>query len=232
MAIRRTADHTLVKFLTRTVSAQIHLLSALLFAGALGYLLPLASAKGPSHFWACLIFGLTGIGVFMASATYHFLDDGYVITKNMRTVLDHLDHYSISLFIAGTYTPILLNAVSQPWCGRLLILVWSIAFTGILYRGWRHLFPKWAQHRFVSTGLYVLMGWILIFRFREVKANMSVLGLQLLLAGGVAYSVGAVVYATEKPSLFKRRLGAHEIWHLFVTAGAAFHYGSVFIFYK
>lgn len=195
------------------------------------YLLPLAARTDSLHFAACTAFLATGALIFFVSATYHFLADGYAISQRLEDTLENLDHFAIYLFIAGTYSPFLLSAVADPWRLPLLGLIWSIAILGILYTWFRPRLPAFLQSRVVYTGLFVLMGWTLIIRIHEVYVTLSAAKLFFLVAGGVAYSIGAVVYATKKPRLFEGFFGYHELWHLLVLVGAGMHYFMILSFY-
>lgn len=181
---------------------------------------------------ACLLFGLTSILVFGVSTVYHFISDGYVITPKLELMLEDLDHFAIFLFIAGTYTPVLLNVIAPPWREYLLAAIWIVGLSGIVYTRYKPRLPRWAQHRFVYTSIFLLMGWTLLVRIGEAWAAMSPQTTLLLLAGGIAYSIGAVVYATKWPNPIRNVFGFHEIWHCFVLLGYGCHYFMVLSFYK
>ncbi len=232
MRVSRRPDHSTKKFWLSTVSAQLHLMGCILMLVGSIFLLPLALPVGPAHFWACVTFIVSGCLVFAVSATYHFLGDGFEASPRLHEVLEDLDHYSIYLFIAGTYTPFLLNAVADPWTKPLLFLVWFSAIVGILYTRFRPKLPKFLQSRAVYTGIFVMMGWILVIRFNEIIETVSSSRLWLLALGGAAYSLGAVVYATKKPKLWVGVFGFHELWHLMVLIGAGFHFFLVLSFYR
>jgi len=220
-------------FLRRTIAAQLHLLGC--FAALVGLLIlqqcVLHKAHG-FHIYACLIFGMTSIFVFGVSTIYHFMSDGFGISEKLEQRMEDLDHVSIFLFIAGTYTPFFFNAISEPLNQSLLWLIWSVAAAGIAYTLLRPKLPSWARHRFVNTGIFVLMGWIFLVYLGEAVAHMSAASFFNLIAGGVAYSVGAVIYATKRPNLFSGVFGFHELWHLMVLMGFGFHYFMVLDFYS
>lgn len=219
-------------FLRRTVAAQTHLLASIAAIVGVFVLLYFASDKPDSrHFWACFIFGLTSVLVFVASTVFHFLTDGFQVAKRLEKILENFDHFAIYLFIAGTYTPFLLNAVSQPWSSILLAVIWITGIIGIFYTYFKPQLPAWARHRFVYTGIFVLMGWVLIFRISEVFQHLNLRGIFLLVAGGLSYTIGAIFYATERPKLFEGVFGSHELWHLMVMAGFGFHYFLILSFY-
>jgi hemolysin III len=202
----------------------------LMVAGGI-VLLPLALARGPVHFWACLAFLVTGFLVFFASAVYHFLSDGYESSPRLELLLDNLDHSAIYLFIAGTYTPFILNAAAPPWRLPLIIAVWCIAFFGIAYTLVKPRLPQLLQSRAVYTSLFVLMGCFMAVRLNDVVTHLHRSQIYLLIAGGLAYILGAVGYATKRPRLLVGFFGFHELWHVMVLLGATLHYLMIFSIY-
>jgi len=229
--ISKRDDHTLARFMKRTVAAQLHLLTAFAAVFGLALLMPRALSAGTWHFWGSLVFGVTAILVFGISATYHFLHDGCRITPQLTEFMEKLDQWAIYLFIAGTYTPFLINVVASPWKEILMILIWTMALSGILYTAFRHKFPKWAQSRIIYTSVFLVMGWTLFIRIGEIMDKLPPEPMDLLLAGAAAYTVGAVVYITKRPRLFEGFFGFHELWHVFVTIGFLCHYAMVASFY-
>ncbi|MCM2281871.1 MAG: hemolysin III family protein [Bdellovibrionaceae bacterium] len=225
-------DHSIKTFLARTVSAQLHLVGCIAAVAGVVVLLHFASLKSdPTHWWACAIFGSTSILVFAASTVCHFMSDGFQISKELDRRLADLDQIAIFLFIAGTYTPVIVNLISAPWNRILLVLIWSIGIAGILYTLFCSKFAIWAQHRFVRTAIYVLMGWVLIVRIGEAFEHLTSRTAFFLIAGGLCYTAGAVVYAIKRPNPFGNIFGYHEIWHVMVLLGYAFHYLMILGFY-
>lgn len=231
--IRKYEDHSFKQLFKRTVSAQLHLIG---FIGGVIGLIVLAQASfnhpDPRHFWACLAFGITGLCVFGASTFYHFVADGYQISHAFDRWLHHLDHFSIYLFIAGTYTPFILNVISPPWDTYLLVGIWSIAIIGIAYTSLHPVLPRLLQHRYISTSIYVLMGWALLVRAPETFEKTTMQSGLLLVAGGLSYTFGAIIYAIKKPNPFPGWFGFHEIWHVAVMMGFTFHYFLILGFYR
>ena len=231
MRVFRRIDHSPSLFIRRTVSAQIHTFALLLICVGMAVLLPRAREVGWSHFWACLVFLATGFLLFLTSSAYHFLHDGYEISSRLAVFLEDLDHYCIYLFIAGTYTPVLLNAVENPWRRYVLVSIWAIAVAGILYtRVKPYLFPV-LRSRMVYTGLFVVMGSLLAVRAGEIYRKISALQACLVMGGVVAYWLGAIGYATRRPVLAAGWFGYHELWHCMVLLGATLHFLFVFSFY-
>jgi hemolysin III len=226
------ADHSRKIFFKRTVAAQLHFLGMIAALVGFAVLLHFALLTGDSkHILACSIFGITGVGVFAASTFYHFLSDGFTISERLHQFVKDLDHSSIFLFIAGTYTPFIINVFSSPWDRILMILVWTIGMTGVLYVFLRRRLPAWARNRFIYTGIFLAMGWTLLIRLGEALSFLSPLAIFFLIAGGLSYSFGAVVYAMKWPNPFKDTFGFHEIWHVMVILGFAFHYFLILGFY-
>jgi hemolysin III len=225
-------ERSLRSFLKRTISAQLHAIGVIAAIIGLFVLLHFVEKTGRSiDFWAALIFGITGICVFAVSTLYHFMHDGFSISKKAEDVMEKLDHVAIFLFIAGSYTPFLVNAIQPPWQIPLMILIWTLCILGILYTQFKSLFPVWARHRHVNTALFVLMGWTLLVRGGEALGTISTQGLWLFAAGAVSYTLGAVVYASKRPRLFAGSFGYHELWHVMVMMGFACHYLLILGFY-
>jgi hemolysin III len=233
MHIRQHSDASLKMFFKRTVSAQLHLLALIAAIVGLVILVQLAGLKhNRADFFACLAFGITGIMVFLASTVYHFISDGFQISDALELKLKNLDHFAIFLFIAGTYSPVMLNVVNPPWNWLLIGVVWFLGLAGILYTLLKERLPQWARHRAVNTGLFVLMGWTLIVRVSEAFSHMSAQAIWLLALGGISYTIGAVIYALKKPNFFQGVFGFHELWHIMVMIGFGCHYFLILGFYR
>ena len=225
-------DHTSKIFWMRTVSAQLHFLGAVgAFIGALVLLNRAWHQDSVVAFTGVLVYALTGLLVFCVSSGYHFLSDGFLISEKLGTALEHLDHSAIYLFIAGTYTPFVMHVIAEPWRTRLLILIWSIGLLGVAYTITKMRLPKILRGRFLYTGLFVAMGWAAVIRLPEIIEKAHGWAIQGLILGGLAYSIGAVVYATKKPRLWEGVFGFHELWHILVMVGFAFHYVMILSFY-
>jgi hemolysin III len=231
MNIKKRDEHSLALFLKRTLAGQIHFVGFVAAIVGLVYLIIFSQRQDTASVVACSIFGGTAILVFGISATYHFLHDGYSISPRLEALFEALDHFSIYCFIAGTYTAVLINAVSYDWQFTMLTLVWSIALIGIFYTQFRERLPKIWQSRGVYTGLFVLMGWTLLLRVGEIMHNLNAHQIWMVMSGAAAYTIGAVVYALKKPALFPGFFSYHEVWHLLVLVGFAFHYALVIDFY-
>ena len=189
-------------------------LVGLLLAGA-GTVLLLRLAQGPAQLAAFAIYGATLILLYGASAMYHTLPLADRPLRALRT----LDHIAIYFLIAGTYTPVALITLDGILGWLLLGTVWLLALAGIPFKVWFLDAPVW-----LSTGTYLGMGYLALLAIVPIARAVSVTGLLWLVAGGMAYTIGAVVYARRRPDPFPGRFGHHEIWHLLVLAGSGCHY--------
>lgn len=231
--VRKHSDHSFKLFLHRTVSAQLHLFGLLLASSVFSILLYLIFYRPLplNHSLALLIFGITGMSVFASSSLYHFMADGFLISDKANSWLNRFDHFSIYLFIAGTYTAFIINTIQAPWDTYLLVIVWMLALSGMVYTLLKPRLPKALQSRYVSTALFVALGWTLSLRLPEAWSAIDTTGQFYLVGGGLAYTIGAVTYATKKPNPFPDRFGYHEIWHIAVLIGYILHAMLILGFY-
>ena len=158
---------------------------------------------------ATSVFSVTMMLLYLVSTLYHAVPEG-----RFKTVLNRLDHAAIFLFIAGSYTPFVLGVLHGAWGWSLFGVVWGLAALGATAKLLNRL-----SHPILSTGLYVAMGWVAIVAAGPLLNRMPAAGLAWLVAGGLAYTAGAVVF------LFDSRIRyAHFAWHLFVLAGSSCHF--------
>ena len=173
----------------------------------------------PIEYLAICLFGFGMILLYSASATYHsVISSDRVIMK-----LKKLDHSMIFILIAGSYAPFCLISLNgfKGWIlfgVEILIAVLGVSFKLIWFNC-----PMW-----LSTSIYVLMGWIAVFLMGPLKIALSTQGLSLLIIGGVFYTIGAVIYATKPNFLKSKNLGFHEIFHIFIMLGTLTHFLCVF----
>jgi hemolysin III len=158
------------------------------------------------------VFAATVLALYAASTLYHALPG-----PRVKALFRKLDHGAIFLLIAGTYTPFTLGALAGPWGWTLFALVWGLAAVGIALKACDRM-----MHPIASTGLYVGMGWLAVIALPQIVERIPGPGLALLAAGGLAYTVGVAFFATDA----RVRYG-HFLWHLFVLAGTACHFGAV-----
>ncbi|WP_347921721.1 hemolysin III family protein [Pontimicrobium sp. SW4] len=165
-------------------------------------------ADTPWSLFSVLVYGLSIIVLFSASALYHAAK-----TEKRKHYFRIVDHISIYLLIAGTYTPVLLLTLSDSNGWLLFYTVWGIAAFGVFLK----LFFT-GRFEVFSTLLYLVMGWLIVFDFSVLAERMDTNGVLFLFAGGLFYTVGIVFYAINKIPY------NHVIWHVFVLAGAISHY--------
>jgi hemolysin III len=159
-------------------------------------------------FFAFLVYGIGVTTMYLASTLYHSAVD-----PSRRKRLKIFDHIAIFLTIAGSYTPITLLTMPAKWGVPVFILVWAIAISGIVLK-----FFFTGRFNKLSTAMYVLMGWVIVVAFKPLVDSMALPGLLWLIAGGLAYTVGAVIYQLERIHF------NHAIFHLFVLIGSVCHY--------
>ncbi|HKM04620.1 MAG TPA: hemolysin III family protein [Lachnospiraceae bacterium] len=166
---------------------------------------------------ALSIFMLSMIMLYGASATYHSLSTKDKIIKFFRKI----DHMMIFILIAGSYTPICLIVLNGKLGYTLLAVVWGIAIFGIVIKALWITCPKW-----FSSIIYIAMGWVCIFVFGQLLTTLPVSAFLWLLAGGIIYTIGGVIYALKLPIFNNKHanFGSHEIFHLFVMGGSICHF--------
>lgn len=167
------------------------------------------------------IFLLSMIGLYAASTAYH----AFNLPGKGNRVLKKLDHMMIFILIAGTYTPICTSVLAGRGGEGLLLKVWAVALGGIVLKLLWVTHPKW-----LSSVLYISMGWLCLTEFPNILTYMDRTGFLWLLAGGVMYTIGGVIYALKLKRLneLHPHFGSHEIFHLFVLAGTACQYVTMF----
>jgi hemolysin III len=195
------------------VNGLSHLLGLVLAAA--GTLFLLGAARRPEQLTAFSIYGSTLILLYAASTLYHSLPLPERPLRALRTV----DHIAIYFLIAGTYTPIALLTLNSRLGWTLLGIVWLIAAAGIPFKLYFLDAPVW-----LSTATYLVMGYLALVAVIPLVRAVSVSGVLWLVAGGFAYTVGAVIYSRQRPNPFPGWFGHHEIWHLLVLVGSACHF--------
>lgn len=169
---------------------------------------------------AAVVFATGLAGVFGASAAYHRV----AWSDPARRLMKRLDHSMIFILIAGTYTPLCLLALSGVWSVVLLATVWAGAITGIVLKQ-----VNVDGLRRVSGFLYISLGWISIVSLPQLFRTMSGLGFALVVAGGLLYTLGAIVFAVKRPDPNPAVFGYHEIWHAFTAGAGLCHYSAVLL---
>ena len=183
------------------------------------------AARDPSRIYiiAITIYAVSLILLYAASTTYHTFNK----SRKVNTILKKIDHMMISVLIAGSYTPICLLVLGGKTGLILLTIVWAFAIAGILIKAFWVFCPKW-----VSSVLYIGMGWTCVLAFTQLLNSLSPAAFGWLLAGGIIYTVGGVIYALKLPIFNNKHkyFGSHEIFHLFVMAGSACHFVVMYAF--
>ena len=177
------------------------------------------AAHEPSRIYviSLAVYSVSMILLYAASTTYHTFD----ISAKINTILKKWDHMMISVLIAGSYTPICLLVLKGKTGLILLAIVWSFAIVGILIKAFWVYCPKW-----VSSILYIGMGWTCVLAFTQILNSMSRTSFIWLLTGGIIYTVGGIIYALKLPIFNSKHknFGSHEIFHLFVMGGSMCHF--------
>ena len=159
--------------------------------------------------------------LYAASTTYHTVD----ATPKINRILKKLDHCMISVMIAGSYTPVCLVVLHNTTGYALLALVWGIAVVGIIFKLCWVTCPRW-----ISSSLYIIMGWACVLSFTQIINALPRAAFMWLLAGGIIYTIGGVIYALKLKAFNANHkyFGSHEIFHLFVMAGSICHFVMMF----
>lgn len=158
------------------------------------------------------VFAATMVLLYLASSVYHALPPG-----KTKDLFKTIEHSAIYLLIAGTYTPFTLGVLRGPWGLTLLVLIWSLAIVGVVWK-----FCQKMPRPVASTVLYLLMGWLIMVAAKPLYTQVPLSGLLWIAAGGAAYTLGVVFFAYDS----RLRFG-HFIWHLFVMLGTACHFCAV-----
>ncbi|WP_291329853.1 hemolysin III family protein [Desulfovibrio sp. UCD-KL4C] len=187
-----------------------------------GLIMLLKVSTNPINIMHVVTFSVFGVGMillYLASTLYHWLP----LSENGTRFLRKIDHSMIFIYIAATYTPICLVGLKGVWGWSIFGCVWAMAFGGIITKFFWLDAPRW-----LSTGFYLAMGWAAIVGIWPLIESLQVGALLWLLAGGLFYSIGAVIYALKHPDPWPRFLGFHEIFHLFVMAGSFCHFWAIY----
>lgn len=179
----------------------------------------LGSTPTLDNILAVTLFGLSLLALYTASTVYHFSKG----PERRIFILRKLDHAMIYVLIAGTYTPILLNYLPAPQSYIFTAVMWLCALGGIMMKVLWFGAPRWLQ-----TLLYIVMGWAIMFNPTALTLIPSG-GIALLLAGGICYTIGGIIYMLKKPN-FAQMFGFHELFHLFVLGGSVLHFLMIFIY--
>lgn len=199
-----------------------HLVGAILSIVALVFLLHLAISN--RNVWQIVsfsIFGASMILLYSASATYHLVK----ASEKVIFILRKLDHSMIFVLIAGTYTPLCLTILRGRLGYTLCAIIWTMAIAGIVFKMFFFNAPRW-----VYTIVYLVMGWIAAVLIGPIFKASGIKAISWLLAGGIFYTIGGVIYGLKKPNIIPNWLGFHELFHIFIILGTFSHFFMVYKF--
>jgi len=187
-------------------------------AAPFGMVLLLLLADSPRRYVGAAIFATSLLLLYASSANYHVAP----WPQRLKRVWKRVDHSMIFMLIAGTYTPFCLVTLGNAWGISMLSVIWSLAGAGALLKiAWPDA-PRW-----LGVALYLALGWIVVIPAMQVIDRVPVPALLLMLAGGLSYTVGGVVYARRRPDPWPRVFGYHEVFHSLVILGSAIHFAVV-----
>ena len=204
-------------------SAITHFIGMMLAVFAAMPLLAKAGMTGNSaDVTAMMIFALSMVSLYGASTLYHSIN----VTGRVLKIFKKLDHMMIFVLIAGSYTPVCMIVLGGESGYKLLAAVWGIALAGILIKAFWVTCPKW-----FSSVIYIGMGWLCVLAFSQIFHALSKPAFGWLLAGGIIYTIGGIIYALKVPifNAKHKNFGSHEIFHLFVMGGSACHFVTMFM---
>jgi hemolysin III len=197
------------------VNTGLHGSGLLLSVAGTIWLVVFATRRGDArHVTAVSIFGVTLILVYLASTLYHGLPVSWI-----KWIFGLMDNAAIYLLIAGTYTPFTLSLLRGGWGWSLFGIEWGLAIIGVMMTMFIHPPIGW-----LSLLLYLSMGWLILIALRPLRAHLAPRGLMLLVAGGVAYTIGVIFYVHDDLPYY------HAVWHTFVLTGSICHYFAVLLY--
>ncbi len=168
-----------------------------------------------------LIFGASLALMYLSSAAYHMLP----ASPERRLLLRRIDHSFAFILTAGTYTPVCFTVLIGGWRWGMLAMIWSLAALGVLFKVFFLHVRRWFY-----TSIYVVMGWMIILAMGQLARMLPATAIGLMFAGGITYTVGAMIYAIKRPNPIPGFFGFHEIWHLFAIGGSAFFYIMILLY--
>jgi hemolysin III len=170
---------------------------------------------------AVAIFGVSMILLYIASATYHMV----IAKQKVIAWLRRIDHSMIFVLIAGTYTPFCIIALNNTLGWILFFVINGLALVGVVFKLTWFSSPRW-----LSTMIYIAMGWLVVFFIGELAPVLGAGGMTFLILGGVAYTLGGIIYAVKPKFLQFKNWGFHEIFHVFILFGSLFHFICVYFY--
>ncbi|AVQ99788.1 hemolysin [Oceanobacillus iheyensis] len=210
-------------YMREPINGLTHLFGAILsFVGLLAMVIKASTtADSTLTIISVIIFGISMTLLYAASATYHLV----VAKAHVIAFLRRLDHSMIFVLIAGTYTPLCLISLNGMTGWVLFTIISAIAVAGVSFKLiWFHA-PRW-----LSTALYIAMGWIVVFFSSSLAPVLGTNGMALLIIGGLIYTVGAFIYWLKPKFMNFKHFGFHEIFHIFILLGSLFHFLCVYLY--
>jgi len=210
-------------YIREPINGLTHLVGAILaFVGLLAMVIKAAmTTPTPLAISAVIIFGVSMILLYSASATYHMV----IAHDTVIAFLRRLDHSMIFVLIAGTYTPFCFISLNGKTGAILFSIISGVAISGVVFKMVWFNCPRW-----ISTALYMVMGWMIVFVFSPLTSSLNPVGLFLLILGGIFYTIGGVIYGAKPKFLETRYLGFHEIFHIFILFGSLAHFFTVYLY--
>lgn len=213
----------MTNYIREPINGFTHLAGAVLsFAGLIAMVIKASSSTHSAlAISAVIIFGVSMILLYSASATYHMV----MARDKVIAFLRRLDHSMIFVLIAGTYAPFCLISLKGVTGWVLFSIITATAVLGVLFKLiWFHC-PRW-----LSTLIYLVMGWMIMFVVSPLSGSINVKGIFLLVLGGIFYTIGGIIYGTKPRFLKLKHMGFHEIFHIFILFGSLAHFLSVFLY--
>jgi len=210
-------------YIREPINGLTHLAGAILaFVGLLAMVIKTAmTTPTPLTLSAVIIFGVSMILLYSASATYHMV----IARDKVIAFLRRLDHSMIFVLIAGTYTPFCFISLNGKTGAILFSIISGVAISGVVFKMVWFTCPRW-----ISTALYIAMGWMIVFVFSPLTGSLNPIGLFLLILGGIFYTIGGVIYGAKPKFLETKYLGFHEIFHIFIMLGSLAHFFTVYLY--
>lgn len=198
-----------------------HLVTSFVAVGGMIALLIVGWGAAVDKVVSLAIYGSSIVVQFAASAIYHLPKARPQVIEILRKI----DHSAIYLLIAGSYTAYCYNMFTGAWKWGMLSVIWGLALIGIGIKIFIIRTPRW-----LTAGIYIAMGWLAVLGINQMLINMPPALIAWMFIGGLAYTFGAIIYATKKMDFFPGVFGFHEVWHIFVILGALAHYLGVLIY--
>jgi len=210
-------------YIREPINGLTHLVGAILsFVGLLAMVIKAVSIEASIlNITAIIIFGISMILLYSASATYHMI----IAKDRVIAFFRRIDHSMIFVLIAGSYAPFCLISLNGVTGWTVFGIVSVCALLGVTFKLVWFSCPRW-----LSTALYIAMGWIIIFAVKPLAAVLSTTGLFLLILGGILYTVGGIIYALKPKFLSFKYMGFHEIFHIFIMLGSLAHFLCVYLY--